>query len=95
MRGGFDEADKAAGLRHARAAIASGTDDATALAIAGFVMGYLGKDYKAAFGAIERALSLNPSSATALYFGAPYPRFQRQLRRRRRLCQSRAAAEPI
>jgi TolB-like protein/class 3 adenylate cyclase/Tfp pilus assembly protein PilF len=69
MRGGHDEADKAAGVRHARAAITSGTDDATALAIAGFVMGYLGKDSKAALGAIERALSLNPSSATALYFG--------------------------
>jgi len=63
MRGGHDEADKAAGVRHARAAITSGTDDATALAIAGFVMGYLGKDPKAALGAIERALSLNPSSA--------------------------------
>jgi|HubBroStandDraft_6_1064221.scaffolds.fasta_scaffold52937_1 TolB-like protein/Tfp pilus assembly protein PilF len=69
MRGGHDEADKAAGVRHARATITSGTDDATALAIAGFVIGYLGKDSKAALGAIERALSLNPSSATALYFG--------------------------
>ena len=70
MRGGFDEADKIAGLRHARAAIASGTDDATALAVAAFVMGYLSKDYKTAMSAIERALSLNPSSAAAHYLGA-------------------------
>jgi adenylate cyclase len=34
VRGGREEADKIAGLRHARAAIASGTDDATALAVA-------------------------------------------------------------
>jgi adenylate cyclase len=63
MRGGVDEADKIAGLRHARVAIASGTDDATALAVAAFVMGYLSKDYKTATSVIERALSLNPSSA--------------------------------
>jgi adenylate cyclase len=70
MRGGRDEADKIAGLRHARTAIASGTDDATALAAAGFVMGVLSKDYKAAAGVIERALSINPSSAAAHYWGA-------------------------
>jgi adenylate cyclase len=70
MRAGFDEADKIAGLRHARTAIASGTDDATALAVAAFVIGYLSKDFKAALSAIERALSLNPSSAAALYWGA-------------------------
>ena len=70
MRGGRDEADKVAGLRHARVAIASGTDDATALAVAAFVMGYLSKDYKTATSIIERALSLNPSSAAAHYWGA-------------------------
>ena len=61
---------RCAGLRHARAAIASGTDDATALAVAAFVIAILGKDHEAALSAIERALSLNPSSATALYLGA-------------------------
>ena len=70
MRGGFDEADKIAGLRHARTAIESGTDDATSLAVAALVIAALSKDYKAALSAIERALSLNPSSATALYWGA-------------------------
>jgi len=70
MRGGFDEADIIAGLRHAHTAIASGTDDATALAVAALVIASLSKDHKAALSAIERALSLNPSSATALYWGA-------------------------
>jgi adenylate cyclase len=70
MRGGFDEADRIAGLRHARAAIAHGTDDATALAISGFVVGILAHDYDAQSRAIERALSINPSCATALYWGA-------------------------
>jgi adenylate cyclase len=70
QRGGFDEADKVGGLRHARAAIASGTDDATALAVAAYVISNLSKDHKAALNVIERALSLNPSSAMALYWGA-------------------------
>ena len=55
MRGGFDEADKTAGLRHARTAIESGTDDATTLAVAALVIAALSKDYKAALSAIERA----------------------------------------
>ena len=67
---GFVEAERVAGVRHARAVIASGTDDATALAVAAVAISHLGKDYEAARGAIERALSLNPSCATALYFGA-------------------------
>ncbi len=37
-RGGFLEADKTAGIGHARAVIGSSTDDATALAIAAFVI---------------------------------------------------------
>ena len=37
--------DKIAGLRHARTAIASGTDDATALAVAAFAMSILSKEY--------------------------------------------------
>jgi adenylate cyclase len=68
--GGFDEADRIAGLRHARAALANDVDDATALAVGANVAGFLGKDAKAALNAIERALSCNPSSAIAYYFGA-------------------------
>jgi adenylate cyclase len=67
--GGFEEADKVAGLRHARAALANDVDDATALAVGANVAGWLGKDAKAALNAIERALSCNPSSAIAYYFG--------------------------
>ena len=69
-RAGLDASDKAAALHHANAALASGTDDAMALAVAGFVTYLLGKDHDAALSAIDRALSLNPSCATALYLGA-------------------------
>ncbi len=69
-RDGFGAADKAAGIEHARAVISSGTDDATALAIAGFAIFMLGKDHEAGLTAVERALSLNASCATALYFGS-------------------------
>jgi TolB-like protein/class 3 adenylate cyclase/Tfp pilus assembly protein PilF len=69
-RAGCNAADKVAGVEHARAVIASDTDDATALAIAAFAMTMLSKDHEAALGAVERALSLNASCATALYFGA-------------------------
>ena len=70
IQGGLDEADKTAGIRHARAAIAGGGDDATALAVAGMVMGHLGRDYETALSAIARALAVNPSCATAHFFGA-------------------------
>jgi TolB-like protein/class 3 adenylate cyclase len=69
-RGGFDEANKAAALAHASAALTGGTDDATALAISGFVTTMLSKDRNAGLSGIDRALSHNPSSATALYLGA-------------------------
>jgi TolB-like protein len=69
-RGGFQEADKEASLRHARAALVGGTDDAAALAIAGFVTTMLSQDHEAGVSASERALARNPSCATALYLGA-------------------------
>jgi tetratricopeptide (TPR) repeat protein len=70
VRGGFSEADAAAGLRHARAALAHGGDDATALAVASLAILHLGHDFEAASGAIARALALNSSCATAYHFGA-------------------------
>jgi adenylate cyclase len=70
VRGGFSETDAAAGLRHARAALAHGADDATALAVASLSILHLGHDFAAASGAIDRAVSLNGSCATAFYFGA-------------------------
>src|SRR5215203_1726553 len=39
LRGGLHEADKTAGLKHARAALEAGADHATTLATAGFVIG--------------------------------------------------------
>jgi adenylate cyclase len=68
--GGFNEQDKAEGLRHARAAIAKEVDDTTALAVGAMVIGLLGKDADAALNAIARAVSLNPSSAVARFYGA-------------------------
>jgi adenylate cyclase len=67
---GLDEADRTAALQHARVVTASDTDDATALAVAAFVINLVGREQEAALTAIERALALNPSCATALYFGA-------------------------
>src|SRR5436190_8019908 len=67
---GFDEADRTEGVRHARLALALGTDDATALAYAALTVLHLAHDFEAASGAIARALSLNGSCATALYWGA-------------------------
>ena len=66
---GFDEAEKAAAMRHAPAAIANEVDEATALAIGAYVIGLLGKDPASALEAIERALTFNPSSAAAHFFG--------------------------
>jgi adenylate cyclase len=70
VRGGFNEADATAGLRHARAALAHGADDATASAVASLTILHLGHDFEAASGAIARAISLNGSCASAFYFGA-------------------------
>jgi len=69
-RGGFSEADLAAGMRHARAAIVHGADDPTALAIAALVLLHLGRDYPAASQAVERALEINSSCAIAYFFGS-------------------------
>jgi adenylate cyclase len=69
-RGGFDAANKASALNHANAALKGSTDDAAALAIAGFVITLLSKDHGAGLKAIDRGLSINPSCATALYLAA-------------------------
>ncbi|HEY5210763.1 MAG TPA: adenylate/guanylate cyclase domain-containing protein [Stellaceae bacterium] len=69
-RGGMNPADAEASVRHARLAVAHGGDDPTALAIASLALLHMGHDFAAASGAVERALSLNPSCAAALYFGA-------------------------
>jgi adenylate cyclase len=71
LRGGLVEEEKITALRHARLAIAAGSDDATALAIAGLVIGFLDPgDYATALDAFNHSLALSPSSALALGFSA-------------------------
>jgi adenylate cyclase len=70
QRGGHRLEDKVEAVRHARAVMASATDDAVALAIAAFVIAMLTHDYEGALGAVDRALSLNGNSAIALGFNA-------------------------
>jgi adenylate cyclase len=71
LRGGLLEEEKTKALRHARLAIAAGSDDAAALAIAGLVVGFLDpSDYATALDAFGRSLALSPSSAVALGFSA-------------------------
>ena len=69
-RAGFREENRSAAMRHAHAAIAQGSDDAIALAMAGFVMGIVGHDHAAASEALEASLALSPSSAITYFFGS-------------------------
>ena len=71
LRGGLHEDAKAIALRHARLAITMGGNDATALAIAGLVIGFLEpREYDIAVSAFDRSLALSNSSALALGFSA-------------------------
>ncbi|QIG93480.1 winged helix-turn-helix domain-containing tetratricopeptide repeat protein [Bradyrhizobium sp. 6(2017)] len=64
-RGGLREGDRAAAVRHARAAIACGGDDATALALAGLVIAFDERDHATALNLFNRALSLSNSNVFA------------------------------
>jgi adenylate cyclase len=70
MRGGFSNENRDAAIRHARAAIANGRDDATALALGAFVISMVEHDRVAALQAFDRALAISPSSSFTLFFGA-------------------------
>lgn len=70
LRAGLREEDRAASIRHARAAIATGQDDALALTFAGFSIGMDAHDRAAAFTAFEAALAISPSSALAYILGS-------------------------
>ena len=70
LRGGLHEEARAAASHHARLAIAAGSDDAAALAMAGFSIGVVEHDYETALYALDRALALSPSSALALGFSS-------------------------
>jgi tetratricopeptide (TPR) repeat protein len=70
LRGGLNEKNRTASLRHADAAITYGQDDALALTLAGFSIGMDGHDRSAAFAAFEAALELSPSSALTYILGS-------------------------
>ena len=65
-RGGLNEADRNSAIHHARAAIASGPDDAAALGIAGFVIALDAHDRATALNAFDRAIALSGSNYFAL-----------------------------
>src|SRR5260370_17111235 len=69
LRAGLREEDRRASIRHARAAIVHGQDDALALTFAGFSIGMDGHDHAAAFAALEAALAVSPSSALTYIVG--------------------------
>jgi adenylate cyclase len=64
-RGGLREEDRAAAIHHARTAITVGSDDATALAIAGLVIWFDEHDNTAALSLFDRALALSSSNVFA------------------------------
>ena len=70
LRRGYNREHRDASIRHANAALAHGRDDATALALGGFVISILEHDRSTAHEAFEQALAISPSSAFALFFGA-------------------------
>jgi adenylate cyclase len=70
MRGGLQAETRAAAVKHARAAIAGGGDDAPALAMGGFVIGVVEHDFIAGLDALDRSLELSPSSSLTYAFSA-------------------------
>ena len=70
LRRGYNKENRDAAIRHARAAVAYGRDDATALALGGFFISIIEHDRATALEAFEQALAISPSSALALFFGS-------------------------
>jgi TolB-like protein len=64
------EEDRVAAVQHARAAVAHGSDDATALAVAAHVIIYLEHDTATALKLFDRALELSNSNIFALSLSA-------------------------
>jgi TolB-like protein len=69
LRAGLREESRVASIRHARAAILHGQDDAIALSFAGFSIGMDDHDRAAAFAALDAALAISPSSALTYNVG--------------------------
>jgi TolB-like protein len=70
LRGGLHAETREAARSHAHSAITVGNDDAMALAMGGFVIAVMERDYLTALDAIDRALALSPSSALAFGFSS-------------------------
>jgi adenylate cyclase len=70
LRGGMQEETRLTAVHHARLAIAGGSDDAAALAVAGFVIAVCGSDYETALAAFDRSFALSSSLAAALGFSS-------------------------
>ena len=70
VRRGYNRENRDAAIRHARAALAYGRDDATPLALGGFVISIIEHDRATALEAFEQALAVSPSSSLALFFGS-------------------------
>ena len=70
LRGRHDAEARLAAIRHARIAIATGSDDSMALAISAFIIGIFEQDYETAFNTFDRSFALNPSSALAFGFSS-------------------------
>jgi TolB-like protein len=69
-RTGWREEDRAAAIRHARSAVAHGSDDATALAVAAHVIALDEHDTATAVRLFDRALELSNSNIFALSLSA-------------------------
>lgn len=63
---GANEGDAAACLRHARAALAIGSDDSAVLGNCGFLLLEIGLQYEEGFALLKRALAENPNNVGAL-----------------------------
>ena len=70
LRGGLHAETREAARKHAHAAVTAGSDDAMALAIGGFVIAAMERDYPTALDALDRAVALSPSSALAFGFSS-------------------------
>jgi TolB-like protein len=69
-RGGLNEKDREAAIKHAHATIACGSDDATTLATAGLVIWLDEHDVATAFDLLDHALAISRSNVVALSFSA-------------------------
>jgi TolB-like protein/Flp pilus assembly protein TadD len=70
FRADLQASDRAAAVRHARAAVSGGSDDATALAISSLVIFFDEPDATTALNLVERALTLSGSNAFAHSLGS-------------------------